>query len=147
MASAVPLDGLSWTPPLSEMNFSRPENCAACTEFLSSWALGAKDHLGLPRITPTVACFRAALPTSARGAPSDLQLIELFLLLHEALNTTYEDYFVENVAMPIRLGCEADFCRSLGWEGNSDLAGIGVSMTSSRDRAVTLSFTAILMFP
>lgn len=112
------------------MNFTRPENCKICGEFLASWSQSAQardDHaLGeswLPGIRATTRCFRAALPPGYTPVPTDTQLLELYLRLQSRPDRRA---LVDNVTDPILKACRQDLCRALAWEGNGDLSGIGV---------------------
>ncbi len=51
------------------------------------------------------------------------QLAAYWLKIERAGNESVEEYL-----MPIFDGCAASVCLALGWEGNSDLAGIGVGI-------------------
>lgn len=55
--------------------------------------------------------------------PTATQLVNYWLQIEQSDVETYNAY-----VMPIITDCTASVCRALGWEGNSDIAGIGVGV-------------------
>ena len=125
-----------WTPEMAN-----EENCKIAAEFFATWSLTpdqitANIYRG-PGLEVTASYLRILFPgRSSYG--------ELFAQIDDAqgdstqLNDQLHQNFWTNVVSPPLTYCTAEVCKSLGWSGNSDLAGIGVS-TSMHSLSLSLA--------
>ena len=108
--------------------------CKYAGEFFATWMtspeqLMAKTYRG-PGLDVTAGYIRYLQNMVDDNTVTDGQLLEWFAdTQNQAIsegNTAYQQ-FIDIVIRPALDNCGASVCKSLGWTGNGDLAGIGVS--------------------
>lgn len=116
---------LSWTPPpWSTLNFTR--DCDAYAKYVVAYA--RDGGFGGPSLSVVEEYFRSALPAGFAPQPSQWQILEWYDKL--SYNWT-SDLNIGNAnltetwfaGMDV---CHDQLCALIGFQGNADLAGIGV---------------------
>jgi hypothetical protein len=115
-----------------------PASCSAAGEFFAMWLttpeqIKARTYRG-PGIDVTARYLRVLFGASTENW-SDGQLVHWFQDTQAEAERRYATQpgspdlgiFFNEYIKPAVDGCSASVCRSLGWQGNTDLAGIGVS--------------------
>jgi hypothetical protein len=109
------------------------ESCKWAGEFFATWMttpeqIKAKTYRG-PGLEATVQYLRALFGTDSDRF-SDGELLWWFADTQKNAERNGPEgaqQFMETYVQPSVTNCGASVCKSLGWVGNSDLAGIGVS--------------------
>jgi len=124
-------------PPSPQWRTDLIEDETACKyagEFFASWMttpelLKAHSYRGAG-IDVTAGYLRLLFNIDKQAA-TDGQLVGWFTdsQLAAQLSPNPDDYqlFVDTIIRPSLDNCGASVCKSLGWQGNNDLAGMGVS--------------------
>ena len=110
------------------------ESCKVAGEFFATWMttpeqIDAGIYRG-PGLVVTAGYLRVLLGSYAQQY-SDADLAKLFFELQVRAEENDPSFsyqaFIDDFIQPAVSACGGSVCKSLGWGGNSDLAGIGVS--------------------
>lgn len=113
------------------------------SSILANWTLGDVNWLGHCQESAKVGIFWGQKKVPYEEFVDVLRFIAPNPFNYASRGTIVDwvDSFPrENISLvlrEIRFECERDYCRSLIWEGNEDLAGIGVSYVAGWTRTVT----------
>jgi len=117
-------------PPWSSLNFTH--DCTLTSQFLTSWYQSLDRHVYVgPEITLLLDYFRAALPNSTSTITKGQIVDWYYATLHNSTEPLFVDpqFMTHVISDPLKI-CNKEFCSGLGYSGNPDIGGIGVSDTS-----------------
>ncbi|KAK4111074.1 hypothetical protein N656DRAFT_799374 [Canariomyces notabilis] len=133
-----------------------PASCSAAGEFFAMWLttpeqIKARTYRG-PGIDVTARYLRVLFGASTENW-SDGQLVHWFQDTQAEAERRYSTQpgspdlgiFFNEYIKPAVDGCSASVCRSLGWQGNTDLAGIGVFSSYCIEAALATIYLVVLL--
>ncbi|RYP16395.1 hypothetical protein DL765_005175 [Monosporascus sp. GIB2] len=128
-------------------------SCKYAGEFFATWMttpeqIEAQTYRG-PGMTMTAEYLRVLFNRPREdGTVTDGQLLQWFadeeMEAQRAGDGAYEQFLISYV-QPALTNCGASVCRSLGWDGNADLAGIGVFTSYYIEAILATIFFIVLL--
>lgn len=118
---------LSWTPP----DWTDCDPARDCSLFGEWAAYISRNGLFNAPIALTDSYVRSILPLGFSPEPTQLQTLEWYADIVNNYEGGVEEYqgIFQQIFDTAQGVCRAEYCGSIGFQGNADVAGIGVSPT------------------
>ncbi|KAJ2899203.1 hypothetical protein MKZ38_003346 [Zalerion maritima] len=127
---------------LSTLSFSSLSFTTNCT--LSARFEAIRNETGQVPLQNLVSLVRAtAPPTVSLDGVRDGDIVEWYLPQHEASGGAIGS---SNITAAGAGGCRSEYCRALKWEGDPDMAGIGVFISYLLESSILLVLMPLLAF-